>query len=389
MRLAVVAGRPEEEGTQEVLDFCCSQLASTSRATLLVEVSGAGARGGSGRGCRAAGRVVARAGCWSHGLLLSDCCIPKRSRVMWPSRPLRYCRLARSGLASAENQCASPPSSHPSQVLSARLQLPLSSIDSDDTDSQPVYRITYHGTTFISDPVPPGRRRRSRTGRLGLRRRAQEPGAPPAPSPAGGSPARAGSPAGGQPAAAPKASPTDDILARATFPYAPDASSAATGPSPAVGSSAAAPPSYGALGAAPTSRRARRWIDYALLIECCDVEAGPGDEVMGAVEVDAAQRLALSGGNAWEGWLKLNKVGAFVFWTFVCECVLAVYACLCVWLVLCLSMCLFIEAAAQRGSAVPAYARPTAEQPSANPNRPRPFAGRRPGASAHDAAARL
>jgi hypothetical protein len=38
VRLAVVAGGPEEEDTQEVIDFCCNALGSSSKETLLVEV---------------------------------------------------------------------------------------------------------------------------------------------------------------------------------------------------------------------------------------------------------------------------------------------------------------------------------------------------------------
>jgi len=39
VRLAVVAGGPEEEDTQEVIDYCCNALGSSSKETLLVEVS--------------------------------------------------------------------------------------------------------------------------------------------------------------------------------------------------------------------------------------------------------------------------------------------------------------------------------------------------------------
>ncbi|KAI8466970.1 MAG: hypothetical protein J3K34DRAFT_524124 [Monoraphidium minutum] len=233
VRLAVVAGGPEDAGTQEVLDFCCARLASASRAALLVE------------------------------------------------------------------------------VLSSRLQLPLSSIDSDDTDSQPVYRVTYHGATFTSDPVPPGSRRRSRTGRLGLRRRRADGGAPAgagAPGGGGGAPSRAGSPGtgGAAAAAAGRVANNEDMLARAAFPYAP----AGAGAGGAAASAAAA--NGAAAGAPPPPRRPRRWVDHSLLIECCDCEAAAGEEVMGAVEVDVAQRLALAGSNVWEGWLKLNKDGGHV-----------------------------------------------------------------------------
>jgi hypothetical protein len=53
VRLAVVAGGPEDDATQEVLDFCCSQLGSTSRAALLVEVRGHrwGTAGAHARAC--------------------------------------------------------------------------------------------------------------------------------------------------------------------------------------------------------------------------------------------------------------------------------------------------------------------------------------------------
>jgi hypothetical protein len=195
-------------------------------------------------------------------------------------------------------------------VLAARLQLPLSSMDSDDTDSQPMYRIAYQGASYISDPVPLGARRRSRVGRLGLRARpgaspggrpatpggGERPGSvtggalspPPRPGSAGGGAAspRPGSAAGGgsRPGSASgRATPGDDILARATFVYAPEED-------------------------APGRRT--KWIDYGLLIECCDADAAPGEEVMGAVEVDVQQRLALTDAGVWEGWLRMNKVRA-------------------------------------------------------------------------------
>jgi len=235
------------------------------------------------------------------------------------------------------------PPHNPPKVLSSRLQLPLSSIDSDDTDAQPIYRITYHGASFLSDPVPLGSRRRSKTGRLGLRRR---PGLSTGRAgPSGGVTSgvtRPGSPGATAGDAGKKVAPADDILARAAFTYAaegkpPLSSSAATTQPPsssyaraaaAGGGSAALSTAAAAAAAAETtapsakaapigssatsggssSSRRRRWMDYGLLIECCDSEAAPSDEVMGSVEIDVAQRLALTDTGHWEGWLKLNKV---------------------------------------------------------------------------------
>jgi hypothetical protein len=54
VRLAVVAGGPEEEETQEVLDFCCGALGSSTREALLVEV---------GRGAQRRGKASPPAAC--------------------------------------------------------------------------------------------------------------------------------------------------------------------------------------------------------------------------------------------------------------------------------------------------------------------------------------
>ncbi|GBF90558.1 hypothetical protein Rsub_03129 [Raphidocelis subcapitata] len=208
VRLAVVAGRPEEADAQEAADFFCGALGGASREALLVE------------------------------------------------------------------------------VLSSRLQLPLSSMDSDDTDAQPVYRISYQGASVVGDTSPLAARRRSRAGRLNLRRRAP----PPPARPGGARPGGGGGASGGGGGAEAAGADGADLMARAAFVYAPE-------PPPPPG--------------APGPRRPR-WLDYSLQIECCDLDAAPGDEVMGSVEVDVAQRLALSDNGSWEGWLKLNKEGGHI-----------------------------------------------------------------------------
>jgi hypothetical protein len=307
VRLAVVAGGPEDDDTQEVLDFCCGTLGSSTREALLVEVRfPPGGEGACGEGgvVSLAGPIAAS---WGRAVMVAPhACVAEDGP---PSRaPQKDPTEGRLRAAAAPRSTRAPAR----QVLSARLQLPLSSMDSDDTDAQPMYRIAYHGASFISDPVPLGSHRRSRVGRLGLRERpGAGPGGVPARPGSVASVARPGSVAGAAPGAArpgsvaggaaadggragsPDAlragsptgriSPGDDILARATFVYSPEES-------------------------APGRRT--KWIDHGLLIECCDADAAPGDEVMGSVEIDVSQRLALTDAGCWEGWLRLNKVRA-------------------------------------------------------------------------------